>query len=583
MDEAFLPADVGEWDESRKSVPNAIRDNDIQQWTNRILAKGASLCFIADCCHSGTMIRGTTDDVSRKVEPVDLKIPAKVMEAASQKARAHSATRGGEGTGEEKTPFELTDRGGRLVCLYAAQSHETTPESLLPEDADDRRRHGLFTYTLCQVLTEATRPLTYRELVQRVRGQYLRSNRFDPYPLVEGMDIDRHVLGDKEEPGRSKFLLGRRDGGWKITGGRLHGLTAGTVLAVYPHNSDDPLGHVKITRLRLTEAEVEPCEFGKKPARTGLETQLRAEPVHIDFGDMRLKVAAHLNAISLPFEHLGAWRIANAELAKLRAERNSLIEVVLEPSKADWLVRGQDDGVYLMPAHGVKLRNGFTDGPRFRVEGDGESGTRLRDTLARIARAQNLLSLPSHERVRHDDGIKLEVELVKYRDKDDRVGGVVDVGRVPPTFTDGDYIGFRMHNHSKTAKMYVTLLFINSGYGIKCFYPPNRSAPDPVSPKRFAQIKPQRVNTSTIGMEQVLVIAIKAENKPVYFWDLEQPTIEKALERSTRGRDNPFDTPLGRLLQNAAYARGTTRSMDAADIADYTTAMISWNVVETKK
>ena len=82
----------------------------------------------------------------------------------------------------------------------------------------------------------------------------------------------------------------------------------------------------------------------------------------------------------------------------------------------------------------------------------------------------------------------------------------------------------------------------------------------------------------------MLVIAIKAENKPVYFWDLEQHTIERALERSTRGGgDNAFDTPLGRLLQNAAYARGTTRSLDAADIADYTTAMISWNVVKTKK
>ena len=43
----------------------------------------------------------------------------------------------------------------------------------LPQGSPDRKPHGLLTYTLYQVLTQAETPMTYTELVQRIQAQYV--------------------------------------------------------------------------------------------------------------------------------------------------------------------------------------------------------------------------------------------------------------------------------------------------------------------------------------------------------------------------------------------------------------------------
>jgi hypothetical protein len=520
--------------------------------------------------------------VERRADPNDLGIPEAAMRAAERRAETRLAEKRAAGVPveTEQTPLKMADEEGRLVCLYAAQSTESTPELSLPRDAAERRRHGLFTYTLCQVLSEATRPLTYKELIHRVRAQYARMNRSEPIPLVEGKDIDRYVLGDKVEPGRSKFVLGERDNAWIILAGRLHGLTRGTILAVYPNDGEEPIGHVRITKVRLMDCDVEPSEFGGKAANANLSRRLRCEPVQIDYGDMRLKVAAEAPGRAAAPAHDATWREVNAALDKLRKEKGSLIEVVADPVVADWIIRAEEDGVFLMPSHGVQVRRGGDSGSRFRLQADPEFSAEFREKLARIARAQNLISLPAHERVRGDQDVKIELELVQYQNKEDKVGVVVDTARGGLTFTDGDYIGFRMHNRSKSAKVYPTLLFIDSEYKIDSRYPPKGEFPGPLIPGKAVETGPLDIKTNTVGKEQVVIIAVKDQGVPVYFMDLEQPSVEQATRG---GRDSPFETPLGRLLQNAAYARGTTRSLNTTEIADYATDGIAWTVVKPSR
>ena len=63
-------------------------------------------------------------------------------------------------------------------------------------------------------------------------------------------DRNREVLGTTAWVGRSSILLTRETKSWRINAGRLHGMTEGTVLAVYPlADQKDPDkfdGHVRI-------------------------------------------------------------------------------------------------------------------------------------------------------------------------------------------------------------------------------------------------------------------------------------------------------------------------------------------------
>ena len=83
IDEIFLPADVSSWRGVPERVPNAIVDNEIGVWLRAITAKKAHVWVIFDCCHSGTMTRGT--EAVRELPPETL-VPREELEKARQRA-----------------------------------------------------------------------------------------------------------------------------------------------------------------------------------------------------------------------------------------------------------------------------------------------------------------------------------------------------------------------------------------------------------------------------------------------------------------------------------------------------------------
>src|SRR5207248_3109385 len=156
-------------------------------------AKAAELLLIFDSCHSGSGMRAGSDDTSRHIEPEAL-IPAAVLAAAQARA---NATRDERPSSEPA--FDPLERG-RWAALYAALPDEPTMEATLPKRGPGGRRHGLFTYNLCQALRQSAVP-SYRELVQRIRSQYMARGLYtSPTPLVEGTDLDRTLLGAKRSP-----------------------------------------------------------------------------------------------------------------------------------------------------------------------------------------------------------------------------------------------------------------------------------------------------------------------------------------------------------------------------------------------
>lgn len=605
LDEIFLPADIGAWDGGAQTVANAIVDDEIRDWTTRLVEKQASVWLIADCCHSCTLLRGTDDEVVREIQPEDLKIPDNAIRQAQQRAAEREPARGAEQTrgAAEEAPFKLAEAPGHLVAIYAAQSHEVTVEKSLPVGSADAKPHGLLTYTLCQILSKPDpEPLTYRELVRRIHEQYQGMGRNFPTPLVEGKDRDREVLGLKEWPGRSRFLLEKDGRGtWTLNAGALHGLTVRSILAVYPPagqpGGDKPVGHVRITAARSLDAVVEPCAYDSVPVNHHLPRRGRCELVYIDYGDLRLKIA--LDTVAE-----GKQRGLTAAPAKLAEQmrrltgRGSIAEMVQDPKNADWLVRSMGDKVFLLPAQGVAVRgrpnakaaallvpdaHTVSENLVFGPYPADQAAKELQDRLGRIARVEMLKHLaisPAGEIVRGGSKIDLGIELIRFKDKADQKGQAVAWRSNGIRLYKGDLVAFRVTNRSRNVRVFVTLLFVNSRYGIESLYPGEGEITGRLEPGKSFRTDKLKVATDTSGLEHVVAIAIKATGGPVDFTALCQPTIERARAVSaTRGEGDALKSPLGQLFQNALYAQGTTRGFDRVDLQDFALRLFSWQTM----
>ena len=163
------------------------------------------------------------------------------------------------------------------MATYAALPTEPTIELKLPprgeaKDENDRKWHGLLTYAVCRVLTNAESPLSYHELIQRMNVQYASWGKSAPTPLVEGSADHDEVLGDKQVERRPPILLRKGPAGMMVDAGTLHGLAGRTVLGVYPPpgapKPDELLGYVRLNEgeVRILSSSVSPVAFANRPA-----------------------------------------------------------------------------------------------------------------------------------------------------------------------------------------------------------------------------------------------------------------------------------------------------------------------------
>lgn len=342
LDEIFLPADTGKWENREKGVPNALVDDDIGSALDAIRAKGAFVWTIFDCCHSGTATRaapvGEDAVAERKVEHQDLGIPDAEMVAAE----AAEGTRGVGAEQERTTAFSLeTPSGGQsiakggLVAFYAAQTIETTPEMPLPKGAEDAVKYGLFTYTIFSKLAENPN-ITYRQLGHAVLQQYAADSRQRPTPLFEG-ELDARVFGTEKLDTVMQWKLDVKDNAAGIEAGRLHRLTPGTRLAVLPSPTSElveTIGFVEVVTAKNLTSTVKPVAFDGKPALKLSElpanAYVRLAELAIDY---KLVVAR-----PAPSEGLDAEvALVNAMLSELEAQtdRRFAMQLVEPGQEAD--------------------------------------------------------------------------------------------------------------------------------------------------------------------------------------------------------------------------------------------------------
>jgi hypothetical protein len=187
MEEVFLPADVSAWagGDVARAIPNALYDDEIGAWIDRLVDTGATVWAFFDACHAAGLVRARGGAARvRAVAPAELGLQVR---AAAPVALASSGTPP-SGGGHVFVP-PRTD--GRMLC-FAARGAGQAAEELLPRGAGMAARiHGVMSFELARALvagaTDAVR------LSAALRAAYREAGRgSDALPVVAG---DARIAG----------------------------------------------------------------------------------------------------------------------------------------------------------------------------------------------------------------------------------------------------------------------------------------------------------------------------------------------------------------------------------------------------
>lgn len=576
LDEIFLPADVQATGGPSGRVKNAITDDEIRERIAAIRDRGAFVWLLVDACHSGTLIRGAPPQVERERRiSMDSLVSPDTLAAARV-------------PGKDNTFLEISSDARDIVALYATQPDETTPEMVLPDQAG--AWHGLLTYTVAEVLSSASSPMTYRELVEHIAARYRGRARSTPNPFVEGGGLDRRVLGLDSWPERPQILLAGMDparpGRLRLRAGSLHGLRPGSILKVYPPagaaQAGEAVGHLRITTANPLEAWAEPAAYEGMPVPSlaRLRPGSRCSIAFGGYGDWSVKVAVQTQEGARagsgeeppPVTHTprsGPPGIEQA-LAGLAKEAR-LVQRVSDPGDADWFVRQRGGEILLIPASGWPRQTGVAGAPpAFSLPATGTEGPRLSESLQRIARAHNLL------RVARESQQGLGIEMLRFG-SGNGPGEAVPFDRTGRVLEAGDRIAFRLTNPF-SHPVDVTLLLVDSGYAIAPLFP-EAGEYNRLGPRQTITTAVFRVDEETTGPEEMIAIAVRsAGGQPASFTHLAQPRLDAA-------RSSLAGSPLEQFLETALYGEGEgeVRGRRTGEAQDSWISLFAWRTVPARE
>ena len=147
----------------------------------------------------------------------------------------------------------------------------------------------------------------------------------------------------------------------------------------------------------------------------------------------------------------------------------------------------------------------------------------------------------------------------------------------------GDIVAFQITNPNHFA-IDVSLLFIDSGYGITAYFPEPGIIDDNRLPPGKTIITPRaEIIGDTFGLESLITIAIKAGKERIDFSCLEQPTLDLA-SRGERGK-RAMESLLGHLFKAVLFGEFgenlENRGMRTLELDNYMLHLLSWRTLHS--
>ncbi|HEX7680417.1 MAG TPA: caspase family protein, partial [Thermoanaerobaculia bacterium] len=303
LDESIVPAD------SRRGAPD-IRDKDLRRIFNAILDRGAHLTVMIDACHSGSAARGLlTLARPRGIRP-DLRDVA-------------------DGSDYGPRP----ENRGALVISASHDDEEAR------EARDDRQTmHGAFTWAWMRAMRDAAPDEPAIETFTRAQAR-LRAEMPFQNPVLAGNAAQRLCpflgTGNAVRTAHETLIVERvrSDGTAVISGGWVHGLTAGSELRVAGDRSQPPLTVTALLGLGRCEARVPAAAHVRGGTLLELSGWAAPPPRPLRVAIPRLPAGVNDAA---PFARRAAAVAANHELAWITDPTVRTPEHLLRRAGARW-------------------------------------------------------------------------------------------------------------------------------------------------------------------------------------------------------------------------------------------------------
>ena len=169
--------------------------------------------------------------------------------------------------------------------------------------------------------------------------------------------------------------------------------------------------------------------------------------------------------------------------------------------------------------------------------------------------------------------IKLELSLIAAETEELES---IDWTRRNWKLNDGEQVMLEITN-SGSEMIDFSVLFIDSRFGITPLFPaPGVIADNRIEPHQSYSLGPLQVESTSLGLEHLLVIATKAEGQPLDFSWLGQESLVAAQNAARGGIGNNQNDPLGELLRVALFSKQNVRGMKMADAEGTCMRSLSW-------
>lgn len=558
-DEAIAPADSGYAD----PAAHYILDKELGWLLRQITDRGAFVTVVMDCCHSASGTR-------------EIDMGAQALTRRGSCLPGDARTRRWEG-GDPRPRPDATLVAPLSALREVIAAPEGATGSLLPppksyilltgcresETTKEYRNHGAFTWFMLEVLKSGMAGLTYRTLADRVAAGILElASRNPSYgeqtPQVEG-NADLLVFGGETViTPRTMMVAPRANGELLVTGGSATGMTAGTILALYPpgavdvRSAEGRLGLAEVTAVRADTANARPVDVNIKSIPAG------SKAVVLRPGAVRLR-----RRVGLP--NGGAFQqvMDAAARAGVGGGPSPYIELVGLADRPHFLVGDDGDGNFQISDFRGEPLSRISPPLPMALE---TSAAQLVQRLEHIAIYFNAWELTNGEPSSALPG-KVALSLK-------RAGS----GRV--MLAPGDRITLQAFNRAGKP-LSAALLYFGPDWRIEQFWPAESDYTE-LRVTGDAPLELMEANVFLVDGEERCLERFKlfATERPTRFHSLELPPLdaERSIRDATRGLPNPLEALLASVSRGSATR--DARPAAGSNTGDWTTAELE---VETTR
>ena len=196
-----------------------LADKELSQLIAEVAQKGPHIVIIIDSCHSGSSTRKVLEGAKKRRIPDDdhPRPPESYLASPTELVGLY------RGEPDEAGAW-LRLPEGKHVLLAACQPHELSWEVW---DHEERKHCGAFSYFMRQVLSEASSPLSYHDLMIRTRIRLVTALNGGQRPQLEvrhAQEANELFLNGAVRERGAYQVYHDADEGWTLDAGAVHGI-----------------------------------------------------------------------------------------------------------------------------------------------------------------------------------------------------------------------------------------------------------------------------------------------------------------------------------------------------------------------